>query len=388
MTYSRREYLKALAATAGVATSGCVHNTISSPAELRWYKPSAPGRGYHEPVVHDDYIYWTTRHHTHDVVRLNKETGKANEDGMLGTDWLAQNEDTKFTSGPVIVGRGVYVGSEERGLLSMDPETGNLNWRYGGPEAPVYELEHGGGTVYALSDDGVLHAVESSTGTREWMYRLGDYNDTLDTLAFVIYSEGMVYAGGFDGEVYAIAEDGELEWSSSVAGTPWSGSVAVHDGMLLVAATSDDNGLISLDKDTGEVLWSHEGNSGYLSVGMGRIYATVSSDGADGDIATDILSLDGEELGSFGFAGPMSISGERERLYVGGDIERGRFGGVEGGLYAFDRHGEMVWRDDMEVDESEIPFSADRIMCVSSVLDDNLLYLTSNMGAVTIAVEI
>lgn len=153
--------------------------------------------------------------------------------------------------------------------------------------------------------------------------------------------------------------------------------------MLLVAPTSDDNGLISLDKDTGETLWSHEGNSGYLSVGMERIYAAGSSVGA-----TDILSLDGEELGSFGFAGPMSISEERERLYVGGDIERGRFGGLEGGLYAFDRHGEMVWRDDMGVDESEIPFSADRIMCVSSVLDDNLLYLTSNMGAVTIAVEI
>jgi outer membrane protein assembly factor BamB len=56
-----------------------------------------------------------------------------------------------------------------------------------------------GGTLYAGSEDGYLHAINVGTGKHRWRYRTGGA-----VRSQILVAGGLVYFGSLDGSVYAV----------------------------------------------------------------------------------------------------------------------------------------------------------------------------------------
>ena len=70
-------------------------------------------------------------------------------------------------------------------------------YRAGGPVNSG--LAVGGGTLYAGSDNGYLHAIDISNGHRQWRYPAGGA-----VRSRILVTGGVVYFGSLDGRVYAV----------------------------------------------------------------------------------------------------------------------------------------------------------------------------------------
>jgi outer membrane protein assembly factor BamB len=56
-----------------------------------------------------------------------------------------------------------------------------------------------GGTLYAGSEDGYLHAINVSTGTQRWQYQTSGA-----VRSHILVAGRVVYFGSLDGRVYAV----------------------------------------------------------------------------------------------------------------------------------------------------------------------------------------
>ncbi|MBT5022998.1 PQQ-binding-like beta-propeller repeat protein [Candidatus Woesearchaeota archaeon] len=70
----------------------------------------------------------------------------------------------------------------------------------------------------------------------------------------VVDENGVIYFGSKEGSVYALNKDKTEKWFSPINGSTISPTIS-DEGLLLV---SSDNGLIALDKETGNKVWSLE----------------------------------------------------------------------------------------------------------------------------------
>jgi outer membrane protein assembly factor BamB len=76
---------------------------------------------------------------------------------------------------------------------------GNRLWSYPAGGAVSSGLAVSGGTLYAGSDDGYLHAIDISTGQRSWRFPAGGA-----VRSQLLVAGGAVYFGSLDGRVYAV----------------------------------------------------------------------------------------------------------------------------------------------------------------------------------------
>src|SRR6185312_1929790 len=77
------------------------------------------------------------------------------------------------------------------------------------------------GTIYVVSEDGILHAL-TSRGREEWSFDLGGYAGPSASPA--IDGDGVLYIGAT--RFYAIDQDGSLRWSYDTGG-PINGPSAI-----------------------------------------------------------------------------------------------------------------------------------------------------------------
>ncbi len=143
----------------------------------------------------------------------------------------------------------------------------------------------GGGLLFAMDSDGVVHAYDAATGTPRW------------TQSFKVKGDGStsVFGGGasFDsdkvyittgvGEVAALdAKTGKMLWKVKPAG-PLRGSPTVAFDSVYVM--TQDNKLIALNAPDGALLWDESGSSGLSgifgvaapTVGQGSVIAGYST---------------------------------------------------------------------------------------------------------------
>ena len=149
------------------------------------------------------------------------------------------------------------------------------------------------GTAYLSGDNGVLYAVDTTTGQERWHLRVGRQWDS--TPAFVA---GTVYVGG--DAIHAVeAATGQVRWRVATSDVV-EAAPAVADGVVYVAAT--DGTVQALDTATGARRWRTAIGDDLPSapaVAAGTVFvagfggAVVALDAATGDERWQVQTGDG-----------------------------------------------------------------------------------------------
>jgi outer membrane protein assembly factor BamB len=160
--------------------------------------------------------------------------------------WNIQSNE-RVTSHPIIAGKVVVFGSEDKKLYLSKVETPQLLWRFATGGAIVAPLAtHGVRTLLVPSSDRALYSIDLFTGIANWTFATGS----------PVEQEPLVS----DNDVYVVNDEGYLTSVDITTGQPrWT--ISTLGGRLLaVSATkvyleSHDDDLFVVDRATGKVVY-------------------------------------------------------------------------------------------------------------------------------------
>ncbi|GMR22861.1 MAG: hypothetical protein BMS9Abin37_1238 [Acidobacteriota bacterium] len=201
----------------------------------------------------------------------------------------ADGLDTTFSSGKQVKARPFDT-------------SGRVKWAYSTAAAsmapPGLRFSGGNATVYAVSNDSILHAIQGGAGGGSWPVgwtprRLGGPAQARPpVLPFTVGSaaNGVALLGSQDGNVYAInADDGSQTWSQNIAtmvqAAP-AGNFLFYDALakdvVLVGTrnSASANALVALNLNDGLPVWSftNAATQGGDNTDIGIISGSVSVD--------------------------------------------------------------------------------------------------------------
>jgi outer membrane protein assembly factor BamB len=163
------------------------------------------------------------------------------------------------------------------------------------------------GVVYIGSDNGVLYALNASTGAKLWSYTIpfgGGNNAQAVISSSPAVANGVVYFGALDHNVYAVnASTGALLWSYTTGNDVFS-SPAVANGVVYIGVNNNLTGdiMYALNASTGALLWSYAGGGGTPAVANGVVYVGC------GDGLCALNASTGAKLWSFATNGLSEVS--------------------------------------------------------------------------------
>lgn len=266
--------------------------------------------------------------------------------------WSAETEGRINPSRPTVVDGTIYEGDAEGYLYAFDAQTGDEQWRYeAGTDASTGTLV-ANNTVYVMASD-VLHAVDSTDGTRQWTIESEYYGTspvmgeellyfgserTLwaidpETAEVIWQREGrrrVSHIVAVDDGLYVTrgrevivrdAADGSERWRFRAPGNI-SNSPAVSDRLVYFGDTQDQ--FYAITRRTGEERWR-------FSVGEARFSGIPSSPAVVGNVVYfgsydqhvyALQAASGRELWSYDtgaeLTGSPTVVGRR--LYIGGRL--------------------------------------------------------------------
>ncbi|NDV61566.1 PQQ-binding-like beta-propeller repeat protein [Puniceicoccales bacterium CK1056] len=189
---------------------------------------------------------------------------------------------------------GILASSSELYLYSLNPLTGDIQWKqsliecsYENGERILADIVAGGGDfqspptvadgiVYIGSPSRFVFAMDSLTGEEIWRFETSGQVSGAPGV-----QNGRVYFGqqGGNREMYCVdAKTGDPVWSSKVG---WVWTSCMPDGAKVFTGTVEGD-IIALEPDTGKRLWTHQTNGGIYpapAVDDKRVY-TGSWDGS------------------------------------------------------------------------------------------------------------
>jgi outer membrane protein assembly factor BamB len=242
---------------------------------------------------------------------------------------------------PIVVRSTVYVMSNDAKVFAINSETGNIKWktRIGKLSASSPAFAHKRLYVTTL-EPGHAVALNARTGKVEWRRELPGRSESSP-----VVQGGRVYFGAESGEVFALDEEkGKVAWLVQTGGNVKAGP-ALHDGTLFVGNYSGQ--MYAIRAKDGAVRWTSSdlgaglGRSGRFystpAVAFGRVYAgnadgrVYSFEERTGDLAWS-QSLSGYVYGAPAVA---DTPGTPPSVYIGSN------GGT---AYALDaRDGGEIW---------------------------------------------
>jgi outer membrane protein assembly factor BamB len=221
---------------------------------------------------------------------------------------------------PVVANGVVYIGSpDNEGIVfALDASTGQKLWSYGAGDGVAPSVAVANGMVYVGSFDSNVYALNASTGALVWIYAADGVIQSSPAVA-----NGVVYVGTqptntFAGTVYALnASTGAKLWSHTAEGPILSsaavtnGVVYISDGGLTVPSGMDGHGhLYALNASTGAKLWSYTAEGPGISsaaVANGVVYVTSYVSNVSGHVYA-LNASTGAQLWSFEADGPVVSS--------------------------------------------------------------------------------
>ena len=246
---------------------------------------------------------------------------------------------------PIVVRSTVYVMSNDAKVFAINSETGNIKWktRIGDLSASSPAFAHKRLYVTTL-EPGQAIALNAKTGKVEWRRQLPGRSESSP-----VVQGGRVYFGAESGEVFALDEKkGKVAWQVQTGGNVKAGP-ALHDGTLFVGNYSGQ--MYAIRAKDGAIRWTSSdlgaglGRSGRFystpAVAFGRVYAgnadgrVYSFEQRTGDLAWS-QSLSGYVYGAPAVA---DTPGTPPSVYIGSN------GGT---AYALDaRDGGEIWSVDV-----------------------------------------
>jgi len=186
--------------------------------------------------------------------------------------WTAKGENM-FQSKVATDGQRFFVGGWDNTFRCLDVTTGTEFWshRFGkdaksgkimfyyAPAISSPAVDRDAQRVYVTSNDGVLHAVQTTTGNIAWEYdgkKLG--------YAGPLVRGGRVYVPiGEEGKVFCLdGKGGDLLWTADTGSVIYDSSPAFAAGHVFVGCV---NGTFNaIEADTGKIAWQYRLPPGHL----------------------------------------------------------------------------------------------------------------------------
>ena len=154
---------------------------------------------------------------------------------------------------PIFRGNNQLSGNVEESL----PDSLHHLWTFKTGDDIVSTPVIGEGLVFVGSSDGLLYALDFSTGDSVWAF---DTGSPLEASPLVL--DKKVYIGSMDGELYALdALSGTLKWTYKTRGKIIGSAnwVLSADGTKKqIVVGSYDSKMHCVDPETGELIWSYD----------------------------------------------------------------------------------------------------------------------------------
>lgn len=167
-----------------------VHAVGAEDGEGRWWFGTDATVGG-SPAITDGTVYVLDRRSN--LYALSAEMGDAL--------WVAEG-DAQTGSSPAVDGERVYI-CRGNDIVAFNGETGNEVWSHS-TEEPIYASNPLAteAAVYTGADDGYFRALQPETGELLWRYDIGD---TVRSLPAPY--DGRLYFGSYDSNLYALEEE-------------------------------------------------------------------------------------------------------------------------------------------------------------------------------------
>lgn len=193
---------------------------------------------------------------------------------------------------PTVTSDTVYAGGYED-LYALSASDGSTIWSTGIP-ADGTATTVVNGMVFAGGRDGVIYALDASTGDEQWTFDTGSTSSgTFDAVPEPAFAAGTVYiGGGYDNnKVYALsANEGVKRWEKTLSAAVMAPPTVDSDTLYV---NSTDGRVHALDTDEGSEVWTYETSdityaspsiaNGTVVVGSldQTLYALDASDGSE-----------------------------------------------------------------------------------------------------------
>ena len=215
------------------------------------------------------------------VVSMDRETGKVN--------WQVKLKEP--LSGAVGAGGGrVMLGTLNGAVITLDENDGSELWRAQVSSEVLAPPQPNGDVVVVQSQDDKLVALDISTGEQRWIYESSLPVLTVRGHSTPVVSLHRVYAGLASGRVVALdANSGVALWEQRVAqpqGRSELERMVDIDGDLLLEdstlyAVTYQGNLVAMDAESGNIRWQRPASShGGPGAGFGSVYISK----ADGSV--------------------------------------------------------------------------------------------------------
>jgi len=202
----------------------------------------------------------------------------------------------------------------------------------------------GGGRLYVVDVNGVVHALDAATGARVWQANTvdGSANQASRFGGGASFDNGRVYATNGLGDVVALdAATGGVAWRAKPSG-PLRGSPTIANGQIYVQ--SQDNQLFALNQADGSVAWT--------------------------------ASASPESQGVFGVAAPAAARGTVVAGFSSGELNAYRY-----------ENGNALWADALSRTSISTSVSALSDIDAEPVIDNDRVYAVG-LGGRTVALDL
>lgn len=228
----------------------------------------------------------------------NGATTSPGPDGQPIVLWQYPARGSAWHS-PAVADGVAYLQSGDGVVQALDATTGEVRW-----QVTIGAIEDtptvAGDTLVLNSGTGVLIALDRASGAEQWRF---EHQVAAKTTPLVV--EGTVYIGSDDGTVFALdLTTGEEQWSTHVGGAI-SRSLAFTEGRLYVPMATGT--LQALDATSGAEQWHMTGENPDDFVGTPAVADGVIYFGLSGKLHA-VNAATGEEQWSIAYAGTPSAA--------------------------------------------------------------------------------
>ena len=204
-----------------------------------WADPARiEARVFGSPVIHGDRVYVADDK----GYLLSFEL----EDGSLARA-PSKVSSERFWSSPIVADGTLYIGSMDKRLYAVDPDTLREDWHFEASGAFASTPLYRDGVIYIGAFDRKFYAIDTVTRQKKWEFEGNGWfwNDAVAT------GDGrLVLVGSLGGFFYALnAEDGALEWQVETESPIRAAPIIVGDRLYV---TSENGSILILDVDTGQ----------------------------------------------------------------------------------------------------------------------------------------
>src|SRR5262249_41692060 len=149
-----------------------------------------------------------------------------------GQEIAAVDMESQTGASPAVIGERLYVGQFGNQVLGIDWKQPAILWRYENPDRqfPFYSSPAATPELVIVgSRDKLVHALDPQTGQAHWTFPT---KGRVDSSPVIVGSR--VFVGSNDGNVYALdVETGHESWRFAT-GAPVSASPAVAEHRLVI----------------------------------------------------------------------------------------------------------------------------------------------------------